>query len=333
MLNEGRSMKAKFLFPAALAILAGSARAEVAEIALAQQYGLAFMPLMLMEREKLIEQEVKARGLPEPQVKWAKVAGPSVMNEMLISGALSFTATGVPSLALLWDKTRTVKGVAAICSYPQILNTRNKAVKTIKDFTEKDKIAVPSVKVSTQAILLQMEAEKIWGVGNHTKLDPLTVSLSHPDAMTALLNNTEVTAHFATSPFHEAEVKAGAHTVLHAYDILGGRSTALVLVTTEKFRKDNPKSYDAVLAALTKAIDRLNADKRKTVELWKEWSGDKQPAEELQAMVEDPGWAYTLTPEKTGKFAEFLNRVGVIKNKPASWKDMFFAEAHSLPGD
>ena len=38
------------------------------------------------------------------------------------------------------------------------LNTANPDIKSIKDFTERDRIAVPSIKVSVQAVLLQMAA-------------------------------------------------------------------------------------------------------------------------------------------------------------------------------
>ena len=151
----------------------------------------------------LFRSHVRELGLPEPNVSWSKVAGPSVMNDGLLSGALSFVSTGAPSLGLLWERTRGgVRGLAAICSYPLTLVTRNPAVKSLRDFTEQDRIAVPSVKVSTQAIMLQMAAEKAFGPGKHTALDHLTVSLAHPDAMAALLNPTsQITTHFATSPF------------------------------------------------------------------------------------------------------------------------------------
>ena len=193
-----------------LALLPLTAKAEVAEINLAQQYGIAFLPLMLMESDHLVEKQVVKQGLPEPQVKWVKTAGPSAMNEAILSGALQYAATGVPSLGLLWDRTKGnlgLKAVAGVTSYSLWLNTRNAAVRTIRDFTEKDKIAVPSVKISTQAIILEIAAEKEFGVGRHTALDAFTVSLSHPDAFAALMAGTEVDAHFASSPFHEQEIK------------------------------------------------------------------------------------------------------------------------------
>jgi NitT/TauT family transport system substrate-binding protein len=222
-------------------------RAEVSEINLAQQFGAIFIPLMAMESDKLVEKEAAARGMPNLKVNWTKMAGPSVMVDAIISGNLHFSAQGVPSMALLWDRTKggiALKGVSAITNTDIFLNTRNENIKSIRDFTEKDRIALPSVKVSTQALFLQIAAEKEWGAGQHTKLDHLTVGLAHPDAIAAVLNPSgEITAHFATSPFHEAEMKAGLKTVTTGYKIMGGEVSNLVFVTTEKFRNENPKVY------------------------------------------------------------------------------------------
>src|SRR5262249_25521516 len=81
-------------------------RAEVREITVAQQYGVSFLPLMLMEKERLVEKHAAAAGLPELKTVWAKVAGPSSMNDGLISNSIQFAAQGAPSMITLWDKTR-----------------------------------------------------------------------------------------------------------------------------------------------------------------------------------------------------------------------------------
>src|SRR5215470_15149312 len=222
-----------------------AAAEEVKEIALAQQFGAIFIPLMAMEQMQLIEKQARARGVGDLKVSWAKLAGPSVMVDAILSGNLHFSAQGVPSLSLMWDRTRGgvgVKAVSAITNTDIYLNTRNPNIKSIRDFTEKDRIAVPSVKVSTQALFLQIAAEKEWGPGQHSKLDYMTVGLAHPDALAAVLNPMgEVNTHFATSPFHETEMKAGFKTVTSGYQIMGGPVSNLVFVTTEKFRASNPK--------------------------------------------------------------------------------------------
>jgi len=321
-----------------LAVLPPAA-AESPEVNVAQQYGVSFLPLMVMERDKLVEKHAKAAGLGEVKLNWVKVAGPSVMNDGVVSGALQFIAVGAPSLITLWDKTKDsvgVKGVSAMTTYPLYLNVRNPNVKSIKDFSDKDKIAVPSIKVSTQAILLQMEAAKAFGDANYARLDPLTVGLSHPDGLLAIISNTGgVDAHFTSSPFHEQEMKIpGIRLLMTSYDILGGPATAVVIAASTRYREANPKTYKAFFDALTEAIDTINKDKRAAAKVYLEQAKDtKNSVDDIYAMISASDYAYTLTPQKVYKTAEFMSKIGTIKSKPASWKDLFFPEVHGLAGD
>ncbi len=41
---------------------------------------------------------------------------------------------------------------------------------------------------------------------------------------------------------------------------------------------------------------------------------------------------YTLAPERTYVYADFMYRVGAIKAKAASWQDYFFDDVRELPG-
>ena len=49
-------------------------------------------------------------------------------------------------------------------------------------------------------------------------------------------------------------------------------------------------------------------------------------------MLKDPSIKFTTTPENVEKYAEFMHAIGSIKNRPASWQDMFFPEIHAAPG-
>jgi NitT/TauT family transport system substrate-binding protein len=315
------------------------AHAEVAEITVAQQYGVSFLPLMVMEREGLIEKQTQAAGLAGLKAKWAKVAGPSVMNDGLLSGSIHFAAQGAPSLITLWDRTRGnvgAKGVASMTTYPLYLISRNPEVKTIKDFGPKDKIAVPSVKISTQAIMLQMAAAAAFGEKDYAKLDPLTISLSHPDAVLALTNNTAgVNAHFTSSPFYEDEIKLpGVHLVTTNYEILGGPATAVLVTATTRFRDANPKAYQVFFAGLSEAIDRINKDKRAAAQLYLEVAKDtKNSVDDILRIISDKDYAYTLQPQKVFKTAQFMAKVGSIKQGPKAVEDLFFPEVGHLHGD
>jgi NitT/TauT family transport system substrate-binding protein len=290
-----------------------------------------------MEEQKLVEKHAKANGIPDLKVGWAKFAGGNVMNDALLSNSLQFASGGVAPLVTLWARTRgnlDVKAVAAIDSMPLLLNTRNPNVKTIKDFTDKDRIALPAVKVSIQAITLQMAAEKTFGDGQQGRLDPLTVTLSHPDAQIALLSGqSEITAHFGSPPFQYQQLKNPAiHTVLNSYDVLGGPATFNVVWTSSKFRAENPRIYDAFVKALDEAIGQINADRRAAAETYLRISKDKDTVQDIVAMLNDPAIVFTTTPQSVMKYVDFMLRTGAIKVRPDSWKDLFFPNVHALPG-
>jgi NitT/TauT family transport system substrate-binding protein len=333
-------MKFKSLGLAALmlAATATAPRAEIAEVTIAQQFGVAFLPFMLMERDNLVEKHAKAAGI-ELKTNWQKVAGPSVINDGLLSGTVHFGAVGAPSLITLWSKTKSnvgIKGMAAMTSYPLYFVTRNPDLKSLRDLSQKDKVAVPSVKISTQALMLQMAAADLFGQASYQKFDEFTVSLAHPDAMVALMNNTGgVNAHFATSPFYEAEMKIpGARVLTTSYDILGGRASALVIITTTKFHNDNPKLYKAFLDAEKEAIDAINKDKRKAAQDYLNIANDrKSTLDEIFNVINDKDYAFTLSPEKVFKTAVFMAKVGSVKEPPADIWDMFFPDIKGIPGD
>lgn len=312
------------------------AHAEMSEIKVAQQYGISYLPLMIMEEQKLIEKYAKANGV-DVSVGWAKFAGGNVMNDALLSDSLQFASGGVGPLVTLWAKTRgnlDVKAVSAINSMPLYLNTRNPAVKSIKDFTDKDKIALPAVKVSIQAVTLQMAAEKAFGEGQQNKLDHLTVTMSHPDAQLALLSGqSEITAHFGSPPFQYQQLKNPAiHTVLNSYDVLGGPVTFNVVWTTSKFKSENPKLYDAFVKALDEATALINKDKHWAAEAYLRMSKDKASLQEIEDMLNDPAIVFTTTPQNVMKYVDFMAKIGSIKTRPVSWKDLFFPNVYNLPG-
>jgi len=325
-----------YMVGATLLTAAFAARAEVAELKVAEQYGIGYLPLMVMEDQKLVEKYAKEAGV-DLKVTWAKFAGGNVMNDALLSDSLHFATGGVAPMVTLWAKTRSnyeVKAVAALDSMPLYLNSRNPAVKSLKDFTDKDKIALPAVKVSIQAVTLQMAAEQAFGPGQYNKLDRLTVSMSHPDGQAALLSGTsEVNAQFSAPPFQFQQLENPAiHKVIDSYTVLGGPATFNLIWTTSKFRNDNPKVYAAFVKALDEAMAMINRDKKWAAEAYLRVSKDKDSVEDIVKMLNDPQVRFTTTPQNVLKYVDFMNKTGAIKVKPASWKDLFFPNAHALPG-
>lgn len=327
---------AAVLCTAALLASPALARAELGEIAVAKQYGISYLPLMLMEDGSLIEKHAKAAGI-DVKVTWATFAGGNVMNDALLSNSLQIASGGVGPLVTLWSRTRgnlDVRGVGALNSMPLFLVSRDPQVKTVRDLSDRDRIALPAVKISVQALALQMAAEQAFGPGQQNRFDALTVSMAHPDAMAALLSGqSEINAHFGSPPFQYQELsKPGMHKVLNNYDVMGGAVTFNVVWTTAKFRSENPKLYAAFVAALDEAEVMINRDKRAAAEAYLRLSRDKDSPENIERILVDPQVVFTTTPQNVMKYADFMYATGAIKVKPDSWKDLFFPNVHALPG-
>lgn len=324
------------LCAAALLAVPALARAELAEIKVAKQYGISYLPLMLMEDGNLIEKHARAEGVAV-KVTWATFAGGNVMNDALLSNSLQIASGGVGPLVTLWARTRgnlDVRGVGALNSMPLYLVSRDPQVKTVGDLSDRDRIALPAAKISVQALALQMAAEQRFGPGQQNRFDPLTVSMAHPDAMAALLSGqSEVNAHFGSPPYQYQELaRPGMHLVLNNYDVMGGAVTFNVVWTTARFRADNPKLYAAFVAALDEAEATINRDRHVAAEAYLRITHDKDSVEDIERMLNDPQTVFTTTPQNVMKYADFMYKIGAIKVRPESWRDLFFSNLHSLPG-
>jgi hypothetical protein len=162
------------LLGGAIALAApAQAQNEVAELKMMSQYGIGYMQLTVVKAEKMIEKHLARAGLPNTKVTWATLGAGAAANDALLSGGLHFAAGGTGPAFILWDRTRgtmDVRGVAALSSMPNLLVTRNPNIKTVRDFTDKDRIAMAGAGSSVQTIYLQMAVAKEFGPENFRKL-------------------------------------------------------------------------------------------------------------------------------------------------------------------
>ena len=120
------------------------------------------------------------RGRSGRRHLWCRHHGLRPGTDALLTRTFDFVVVASPTLATLWDKAegtpQDIRGISAVTSMPYVLVTNNPAIKSLADFTSKDRIAVPTVKISSQAISLSMAAAKQWGQDQYERLDPLTVT-------------------------------------------------------------------------------------------------------------------------------------------------------------
>lgn len=314
-----------------------TAPAETSTVRIAKQFGISYLTLTVMEERKLIEKHAKQEGL-DVKTEWLRFSAGSGMNEALLAGNLDFAAGGIPPLLTIWDKTQNnlkVKGVVGLNLMPYYLVTINPKIKTIADFSPSDKIALPAIKTSIQAVVLQMATEKQFGPGQQSKLDPFTVSMGHPDAMAAMLSgHTEINAHFGTEPFQTLELKdKRTHMVLNSYDVVGGEHTNNILWATSKFVQANPKVTKAVVAAVRESEEMIKADPAGIAALWVKAENSKMSVVDAEKIIRDPKNQWTTAPRGFLSILQFMNKAGSIKTKATSIKDIFFDDPSIADGN
>lgn len=323
-----------------VSLVAGSLVAPAAaqaegEIRIAEQFGIVYLLLNVVRDQHLIEKYGKQEGI-DIKVDWMQLSGGSAVNDALLSGSIDIAGAGVGPLLTIWDRThgrQNVKAVASLGNFPYYLLSNNPNVKTIADFTEKDRIAVPAVGVSVQSRFLQYAAAKQWGDKSFDRLDKYTIALPHPDASAALIaGGTELSGHFSNPPFQDQELaNPNVHVVLNTNDLLGPNSPT-VLFATEKFRDKNPKTYKAFMQALAEAANFAQKDKGAAADTYIRVTGAKIDRAALLKIIDNPQYEFSITPKGTYPLAEFMYRIGAIKNKPESWKDYFFQDDKPLQG-
>lgn len=336
-MTHTKKYAAAILMTALAGITTSSSAQQKTEITITKQPSILYLPALVMQKQELIEKKAAEQGVKDLKVNWRSFSGGGAATDALLSDNVEIVNSGVGNLLLLWDRTKgKVKGITTHSALPLALVSRDPNIKSLKDFGPKDKIAVPTVRVSTQAILLQMAAEKEFGADNWSKLDANTVQLGHPDAAAMLANpNGEISTHFAAPPFYYKELKTipNAHVILRSNDIIDGGLSQSTLFTTTKFAEANPKIIQAVLDASKDAIAFIKANPEKSVEIYREISGDKTSSEELLDMLKQPGMMdFQMAPAGSMKFAEHMTKVGILKTKPEKWTDYFLPQSAALNG-
>ena len=319
---------------AILLLAAAPVRAETVRIA--RQFGLSYLPLILMQDRGWLEEEGRKRGL-DLSVEWVTFTGGPPINDALISGNIDLAAGGVGPMLTAWSKTRNnlkVRGLAALGNMPMWLMSNRAAVRSVADFGPEDRIALPGVKVSVQAVVLQMAALQAFGAGQQYRLDPLTVSMGHPDGQVALLGGgSQVTAHFTAAPFmYEEAGDPRVHRVLNSYDVLGGPHSFNLVWATTRWHDAHPQAAAAFLAALDRAERSIVADPAGAAAVWVRVEHAKGGADDAAAMIRRPENEWTTTPRRVMAFAAFMASTGAITGAPGAWTDLFFPEAAGLDG-
>lgn len=324
----------------ALGVMAGAAlslprpaRAQGRELGIVIQFGLSYLPLMVMEHEGLLAEELRKRNLPPVTLKLIRMSGSTAVNEALLAGTAELGVLGTPGLLVIAEKTRNnlgVKGIAGVSLMPMILNTATPRLKSLADIGASDRIALPST-ASPQAIVLRMAADKLYG--DYKRFDTNMVSLPHPEAMSALLAGTEITGHFTNPPFSNYELREpNVRRITSSNEIFGMPTTILQLAATRRFVEQDKPLAEAVVAALEEAMRRIRADPAKAAAIYLAVEPSKLSPAFVEELLRDPENAYAIEPAGIKAYADFMIKTGQLKTKLEDWKVAYFPLVHDRQG-
>lgn len=237
---------------AAFLLLRGFGReTDVAELRVAEQYGLAYAPLAIIKHEGLLE-----KALPDFEVTWTRLTNAASIREAMVADRLDVGFMGVPPFLVGVDRDMDWQVFTALSEVPVGLVTLSEELSTLSDLAEaRGRIALPQPG-SIQHILLSMASETRFG--RPDRFDDHLVTLSHPDAAGALIHGAGVDAHFATPPYLMVLTQLhGGRIVLSGTEAFGGPFTFAVGVAEADYLSRNPEVVSAFESALSEARARL----------------------------------------------------------------------------
>ena len=309
-----------------LAWSAASFAQESKHLRIVKQPGLGYLQLIVMREHKLIEKRV-----PGVELEWRQLTSGPVIRDAMVAGQIDIGAGGLGPFIQAIDRGVDWKTLGALNEMPLYLNCARPEIKSLKDLKPTDRIAMPAIG-SVQHVILQMQAER--DLGDPTKLNRQIVAMSHPEGTAAILSRREITCHLSAPPFQVEQLRdAGIRKVFDSYQAVGGPHTFNLVWASAKWVKANPKLVRAFVDAFKEATDYVNDKPAEAAALYATTERSRSTPEELLRDIKAEGIKYTMTPTGLMKFAGFMQKIGMVKTVPASWKDYALEHLHGLPGN
>jgi len=320
----------------ALAGLAAAprARAQAPTLRVAYQYGTSHVPVTYAQATGLFARAGEAAGIGNLAISGQRVVSSAAVNDALVSGAVDLGVTATPALLIAWDRSRQNLRVGAVCGLaltPVTLVTTQPGIRSVADFAPDARIAVSSP-VGMVAVVLRMAAERAFGPGQHGRLDSRMVTLSHPDSVAALRSG-QIAGYVAVPPFTKLVLAdPRVHAVWSSLDIIGGPVTGIAIGAAQRLVDSRPREVAAVIAALDQAVAEIAADPRRAAAIYHATEGQGMTLQDVVTALEDRDQRFDLSPLGTEIFADFMARTGMMRNRIASWRDVFFPAVHDRQG-
>jgi len=285
------------------------------KITIAEQYGLAYAPVQLIKELKFLEE-----ANPNLEVEWKQLSNTTSIRESMLAGEVDIAFMAIPPFLIARDKGMEWKIISGLSESPLGLMTNRGDINSLADFKTDAKIALPQPG-SIQHILLSMAAEREFGEVD--RFDEQLLTMSHPDAMNALLAGREVSAHFASPPYLFLESREeGIKKVLSGRKAFGGDFTFIIGVSTEEFYEQQPKNYAYFLDSLEKAIEFIDEQPEEAAEILADNYNLSQT--EMLEYLNWPGMIYSSEVKGLDKFIDFMTAEAYLEANNYQYSELVF---------
>lgn len=272
------------------------------EIVVAQQYGLAYAPIVIMREKGFLEQE--AQGY---EVRWEKLGNTAAIREAMLTDNLDIGFMGIPPFLIGVDQSMEWKIISGLCVSPLGLMTNDAEVKSLDQLVDAGKIALPQPG-SIQHILLAMAAENSFGDAQY--FDHQLISMKHPEGYQAMMTSSDIKAHFTSPPYlFQEEDSINMTRLLSGDEAFGGEFSFIVGVCRAGFKEDQV-AYEAFEKALAQSIEFISDNKEESIELLAD--AYELPRSTLEDYIYHRDMIYTQEVLGLQRFADFMEKVNYI---------------------
>lgn len=288
-------------------------------VRIAEQHGLAYLPLVIMQVEGLLEEELRRDFDPDPApaVEWRRTGNASAIREAMLAGHLDIGFMGIPPYLIGVDRGTGWRVFTGLSEAPLGLVTVREGLRSLDDLQPRDRIALPQPG-SIQHILLAMASEERYG--DPRRFDDRLVSMGHPEGLTALLAGRDVAAQFTAPPFlFSALEDPRGRLLLSGEDAFGGAFTFIIGAAAPDWGKTPREAR--IEEAFLRALDRAIGLARKVQ------AGEEQElfrslcqvygveAEVLRAQMDHPGQVYSREVRGFDRFIGAMARYGYLEDE------------------
>ncbi|NCA99342.1 MAG: ABC transporter substrate-binding protein [Clostridia bacterium] len=291
-------------------ILAGCSKPSALEISVAEQYGLAYAPIQIMQEKGLLEAALQkvATANQTVHVKWIKLANTSAIQEAMLSDQLDVAFVGIPPFLIGRDQGMPWSIFTGLSECPVELLSNDPAVTDLKSLVDAGKIALPQPG-SIQHILLAMAAEQ--QLGDATRFDRQLVAMKHPDGLQALLAGQDIVAQFTAPPYNFIAAETpGIEVILSGEEAFGGSFSFIVGIAEDAFLQDDVRRQ-AFQAALDQSIQFMAENPDETVAILAK-SYELTP-EQARLYLFGRRLVFGTSIRGVDHFAEFMQQAGYLE--------------------